>query len=66
VLDTGEKELVFVMKDGGVFEPREVRTGRRGGDYLEVRSGVAAGEKVVTSANFLIDSESRMRAALGD
>ncbi|KAF0126873.1 MAG: Cu(I)/Ag(I) efflux system membrane protein CusB [Elusimicrobia bacterium] len=66
VLDTGEKELVFVMKDGGVFEPREVRTGRRGGDYVEVRSGVSAGEKVVTSANFLIDSESRMRAALGD
>ncbi|MDQ7773151.1 MAG: heavy metal-binding domain-containing protein [Elusimicrobiales bacterium] len=66
VLDTGEKELVFVMKDGGVFEPREVRTGRRGGDHVEVRSGISAGEKVVTSANFLIDSESRMRAALGD
>ncbi|HOI42828.1 MAG TPA: heavy metal-binding domain-containing protein [Elusimicrobiales bacterium] len=66
VLNTGEKELIFVMKDEGVFEPREVRTGRRGGDYVEVLSGVSGGEKVVTSANFLIDSESRMRAALGN
>jgi len=66
ILNTGEKELVFVMKADGVFEPREVRTGRRDEENVEVRSGVSKGEKVVTSANFLIDSESRMRAALGN
>ncbi len=65
VLNTGEKEIVFVLKGEGVFEPREVRTGRRSEEYAEVLSGLRAGESVVTSANFLIDSESRMKAALG-
>ena len=66
ILNTGEKEIVFVMTGDGAFSPREVRTGRRDEDHVEVRSGISKGEKVVTSANFLIDSESRMRAALGD
>ncbi|MDD5210183.1 MAG: efflux RND transporter periplasmic adaptor subunit [Elusimicrobiales bacterium] len=66
VLNTGENEIAFVMKDEGTFEPREVRTGRRNDDYAEIVSGLRAGEKVVTSANFMIDSESRMKAALGN
>ncbi|MBI5744070.1 MAG: efflux RND transporter periplasmic adaptor subunit [Elusimicrobia bacterium] len=66
VLNTGEKEIVFVMKDAGTFVPREVKTGRRSEDYAEVVSGLRAGENVVISANFMIDSESRMKAALGD
>ncbi len=66
VLDTGERELVFVMKGEGTFEPREVRTGRVNDDYAEILSGLRAGETVVTSANFLVDSESRMKAALGN
>ena len=66
ILNTGEKEIAFVMKDEGVFEPREVKTGRRNDDYAEIVSGLRAGEKVVTSANFMIDSESRMKAALGN
>ncbi len=66
VLNTGEKEIAFVQKGEGTFEPREVKTGRRSEDYAEIISGLKAGEKVVTSANFMIDSESRMKAALGN
>ncbi|HBB68285.1 MAG: hypothetical protein A2X28_05595 [Elusimicrobia bacterium GWA2_56_46] len=64
ILNTGEKEIAFVMKGESAFEPREVKTGRRNDDYAEIISGLRAGEKVVTSANFMIDSESRMKAAL--
>jgi len=66
VLNTGEKEIAFIAKDNDTFEPREVKTGRRNDDYAEILSGVRAGEKVVTSANFMVDSESRMKAALGN
>ena len=66
ILNTGENEIAFVMKDGSVFEPRGVKTGRRNDDYAEIVSGLRAGEKVVTSANFMIDSESRMKAAQGN
>jgi Cu(I)/Ag(I) efflux system membrane fusion protein len=66
ILNTGEKELVFVMKGEGTFEPREIKSGRRNDDYTEVLSGLRAGETVVTSANFIVDSESRMKAAIGD
>jgi Cu(I)/Ag(I) efflux system membrane fusion protein len=48
----------------GRFEPREVKLGQRAGDYVEVQSGLGEGEKVVTSANFLIDAESNLKAAL--
>jgi Cu(I)/Ag(I) efflux system membrane fusion protein len=64
VLDTGEHQIVFVTKDEGRFEPRSVQLGRDAEGFYEVLSGLDAGEEVVTSANFLIDSESRFRAAL--
>ena len=57
VLDTGDHAVVFVQEGGGRFEPRNVEVGKEGDDYVEIRKGVAAGEQVVTSANFLIDSE---------
>jgi hypothetical protein len=64
VLDTGETQIVFVVKGSGTFEPRSVTLGRAAQGYYEVLGGVSAGEDVVTSANFLIDSESRFRSAL--
>ncbi len=64
VLDTGDTQIVFVVKGGGTFEPRAVTLGRAAAGYYEVLAGVAAGEDVVTSANFLVDSESRFRSAL--
>ena len=64
VLDTGEHQIVFVVRDAGEFTPRAVTLGREAEDAFEVLSGLAPGEEVVTSANFLIDSESRFRAAL--
>jgi hypothetical protein len=64
VLDTGEHKIAFVVDDNGRFEPRSVTLGRNAQGFYEVLSGVEAGEQVVTSANFLIDSESRFRAAL--
>ncbi|MCJ9703448.1 MULTISPECIES: efflux RND transporter periplasmic adaptor subunit [unclassified Bradyrhizobium] len=63
VLDTGTRQAVLVDKGEGRFEPREVKLGRRGGGYIEVRDGLADGEAVVTSANFLIDAESNLKAA---
>ena len=54
----------MVDKGEGRFEPREVKLGRRGDGYVEVRDGVAEGEPVVVSANFLIDAESNLKAAL--
>jgi Cu(I)/Ag(I) efflux system membrane fusion protein len=64
VLQTGTRAVVFIVRGDGTFQPREVQTGTKNGDFMEVRTGVAAGEKVVTQANFLIDSESRLKAAL--
>ena len=64
VLQTGTRSVVFVIKPDGTFEPREVSLGTKSDQFYEVRSGVAAGEKVATQANFLIDSESRLKAAL--
>jgi Cu(I)/Ag(I) efflux system membrane fusion protein len=64
VVDTGDRRYVFVARDGGRFEPRLVRTGLRAGDALQVLDGVADGERVVTTASFLVDSESRLRAAV--
>jgi len=65
VLDTGTRRLVIVERGEGLFEPREVRLGARGEGYVEVREGVKEGERVVVSANFLIDAESNLKAALG-
>ena len=64
VLDTGSKQAVLVDKGEGRFEPRDVKLGRRGAGYAEVREGISAGEPVVVSANFLIDAESNLSAAL--
>jgi len=66
VLDTGLKQHVFVALGGGRFEPREVKLGVYGDDnqYREVLSGLQGGEVVVTSAQFLLDSESRFREAI--
>jgi len=64
ILETGDRAVAFVVDDDGRFEPRAVRLGRGTRDHYEVLGGLAEGEQVVTSANFLIDSESRFRAAL--
>ena len=64
VFDTGTKTIVFVDKGEGLFEPRDVAMGVKAEGYYEIKSGVAEGELVVTSGNFLIDSESRLKAAL--
>lgn len=64
VLDTGSRQAVFVDKGEGRFEPRDVKLGHRGGGYVEVREGVSEGEPVVVAANFLIDAESNLKAAL--
>jgi Cu(I)/Ag(I) efflux system membrane fusion protein len=64
VMDTGHRQAVFVDKGQGRFEPRQVKLGHRGSGYVEVRQGVTDGEPVVVSANFLIDAESNLKAAL--
>jgi Cu(I)/Ag(I) efflux system membrane fusion protein len=64
VLDSGSRQVVLIDKGHGTFEPREVKLGRRGGGYIEITEGVGEGEAVVTSANFLIDAESNLKAAL--
>ncbi|MSP68543.1 MAG: efflux RND transporter periplasmic adaptor subunit [Alphaproteobacteria bacterium] len=64
IIDSGRRRVVFVAKDRGVFEPRDIVTGRRGSGLVEIRSGAAEGEKVVVAGNFLIDAESNLRAAL--
>lgn len=63
VLDSGTRTLVFVVRGEGVFEPRAVKLGPKVGSYYEVREGVTEGDRVVTSGNFLIDSESKLMAA---
>jgi len=64
VLATGTRSVLFVVKNDGTFEPREVETGVKSEHFIEIRRGVEPGEKVATQANFLIDSESRLKAAL--
>ncbi|KMO22842.1 efflux RND transporter periplasmic adaptor subunit [Methylobacterium indicum] len=64
VIDTGEHQVVLLDRGEGRFEPKEVKVGVRGGGYVEVREGVSAGDRVVTAANFLIDAESNLKAAL--
>ncbi|MDB5394689.1 MAG: czcB [Rhodospirillales bacterium] len=64
VLDSGTRQVVLVERGEGRFEPRPVKLGQKAGGYVEVREGVTAGEKVVVGANFLIDAESNLRAAL--
>jgi len=62
VLDAGDRKTVFVDRGDGYFEPRQVETGERAADRIEIRKGLKAGERIVTSGNFLIDSESQLKA----
>lgn len=64
VFNTGTKQIVFVDKGEGIFEPRDVKVGFKSDGFYESKEGVLEGESVVTSGNFLIDSESRLKAAL--
>jgi Cu(I)/Ag(I) efflux system membrane fusion protein len=64
VLDNGSRQVVLVDRGQGRFEPRDVKLGHRGGGYVEVREGIGDGEPVVVAANFLIDAESNLKAAL--
>jgi len=64
ILDTGERQIAFVSRGEGTFEPRELKIGERTRDVTVVLHGLSEGEEVVTSGNFLIDSESRLKAAL--
>ena len=64
VLDSGSRQIVFVNSGAGRFEPRQVKIGERFLDDYEVLEGLMEGETVVTSANFLIDAESQIKAAL--
>lgn len=64
VVDTGERQVVFLDKGDGKFEPKDVKLGVRGDDSTEVRQGVTAGDKIVVSANFLLDAESNLNSAL--
>jgi len=63
VLDSGSQKLVYVESSKGVFEPRRVNLGAAYGDYISVTSGLVLGDRIVTSGNFLIDSESRMHSS---
>jgi len=64
VVDTGELQYVFVVHAGGRFEPRRVKIGSRDLGKVQLLEGAGDGETVVTTANFLVDSESRLRAAI--
>lgn len=65
VLDSGSEQRVFVDRGNGMFEPRTVTVGVRTREWYEILQGVKAGETVVTSSNFLIDSESNLKSATG-
>jgi RND family efflux transporter MFP subunit len=64
VLDAGTRKTVFVDRGNGHLEPRQVETGERLGDRIEILGGLKPGERIVTSGNFLIDSESQLKQAL--
>ena len=67
VIRSGERSIVFVVRGEGAFEPREIRIGEEGGpgnNYVRVLSGLLDGEEVVTSAQFMLDSESRLQEAI--
>ena len=64
VLDSGSEQIVFILHTGGYFEPRKIKIGARVGDQVIVLSGLRPGDAIVTSGNFLIDSESRLKSAM--
>ena len=63
VMDSGSEQLVYVSRENGYFEPRKVQLGAKVDNKYIVLAGLKAGERVVTSGNFLIDSESRLKSA---
>ena len=65
VIDSGARQVVLIEKGEGRFAPRAVKVGARGGGFAEILEGVSEGERVVVGANFLIDAESNLKAALG-
>lgn len=65
VLESGERQLIFIHLGDGRLEWRNAKIGLRSGDWVEIMEGIREGEHVVTSANFLIDSESQLKAAVG-
>src|SRR5882762_999888 len=65
VLQSGTRQVVFLNRGDGYLEPREVELGARAGENFVILKGLKEGEEIVTSANFLIDSESQLQAALG-
>src|ERR1700682_5343893 len=64
VIDSGERQIVLLDKGDGRFEPRTVKLGRRGDGRIEIKEGLAENDKVVVSANFLIDADRNLKAAL--
>jgi len=64
VLDTGVRKIVYVNRDDGTMEPRVVRLGQKAQGYFEVLAGLEEGEMVVTSGNFLVDSESKLKGVV--
>jgi Cu(I)/Ag(I) efflux system membrane fusion protein len=64
VLDTGLRKIVYLSKEGDILESREITTGQKTEDYYEVLDGLNEGDTVITSGNFLIDSESKLKAVL--
>jgi Cu(I)/Ag(I) efflux system membrane fusion protein len=65
LIDSGREQHVFVERNRGIFEPRQVQTGRRFGDRVQIVRGLTEGERVVTGGTFLVDSESRLRFNTG-
>jgi membrane fusion protein, copper/silver efflux system len=64
VMNTGTRSVVFVARGNGMFEPRQVTIGAKADGFYAIRSGIQPGERVVVDANFLVDSESRLKSAL--
>lgn len=65
VMDSGDKQYVFLVHEGGMFEPRSIQMGPKVEGKVTVLSGLEPGDEIVTSGNFLVDSESRLKSAMG-
>ena len=64
VFHTGDKDIVFVDSGNGVFQPHQITLGAEANGFFEIKSGLNKDEVVVTDGNFLLDSESRLKAAI--
>lgn len=64
IIDSGERQVVIIEREEGLYEPRNVKPGRTDGGYTEILTGLDPGERIVVSGNFLIDSESNLRTSL--